>query len=189
MAGWLLISVLVSACGDDTDPYVGTYEVVSHTLVDNGCGNAPAPVTSGTSCFTCMVEKPFFKVKKQSFFGQSLHVVVDCDSATACDDAGDDPDTINLGSAFFDRNGGGGRIGTADAAAYGGASCSYTGVRLSMVSTSEGVKLTRTESRLKAGAASEALGEDACLDLTDNPPPADQLECNSIEEVVGRSTN
>ncbi len=187
--GWLLIPFLVSACGDDTDPYVGTYEVVTHTLISNGCGNAPEPVTSETSCFTCMVEAPFVKIKKQSLFGQSFHVLVDCDSATACEDDGEDPNTINLGGAFFDRSGDGGRIGTADGAIYAGASCGFTGVRLSMVTTSEGVKLTRTESRLKAGAASESLDGDACLDLVDNPPPADQLECYSIEEVVGRSAN
>lgn len=184
----VLMTMAFGACGDDSssDGYVGTYEVVSHTLIDNGCGNAAVPVTEETNCFSCLVEKPFFKIKMQSFFGQNLHVLVDCDDAATCDDDGDDPNTINLGGAFFDRNGDGGRIGTADAAAYGG-SCSYTGVRMSMVQTDDGLKLTRTETRLKAGAASESLDSDACLDLTDNPPPADELECQSIEEILGRA--
>jgi len=56
-----------------------------------------------------------------------------------------------------------------------------------MVVTADGVKLTRTESRLKEGAASASLNGDACLDLSENPPPANEVECRSIEEVLGRS--
>lgn len=182
--------LLAASCdsGGDDDRYSGIYEVTANTVVMDGCDGTPAAVDPST-CFACMLDAPFFKVKRQSFFGQTLHTTVGCDSATVCDDDGDDPDTINLsGGPLFDRTVDGSLVGEANAAATGGAGCSYTGVRYVLTPNDDGVVITRTEMRLRSDAPSAALMGDDCLDLTDTPPPANELECHELETLTGLSS-
>lgn len=187
----ILLSTMLGlgACGDGGDAYEGTYAVTAHTLATEGCDNEPVPVEDPSACFSCMVDKPYFKVKKQTFFTQSFHALVGCDTQDVCDDDGDDPNTIQLGGAIFDRAGEGGRVGSSSAAAYGGTTCSFTSVRTRMILSDEGVTLTRREYRLKDGSPSADLKDDACLDLTDSPPPDNELECETFEEITGRLTS
>lgn len=187
---WALAGVLSAGligCGGDDDgpdPLIGTFEVSSHTLSEMGC-DMPNPLLEPSSCFGCAVAKPFFKVKRQSLFGSSFLSVVDCDSATVCDDADADPDSIDLGGALLDRKEGGAWVGTAYGASYGGASCSYSEIEWRLSETEDGVQLVRTTLRNTPESASGMLQGEACLDLTDNPPPRDELVCDALETITG----
>jgi len=178
---------LVQACGDDdkgsSGPgLTGLYEVTTHTATEMGCDD-PQPVADVANCFDCAVRADFFKVKSQSFFGQTILVMVDCASETACDDDGEDPDTINLSGPLFDRASGGGWLGEVKAASGSGTSCSYTAVEYRLDPDGEGVTFMST----RETANPEVANEDACLDLVDNPPPASALTCDRLEVVSGRA--
>lgn len=184
--GAVLMTMGLAACGGDDggepDPLLGIFEITSQTLSEMGC-DAPMPLVDPSSCFGCVAEKPFFKVKRQTFFGSSFLSVVDCDNATTCDDDEDDPDTVDLGGAILERKEGGAWVGNAYAASYGGASCSYQETEWRLEENGEGVTLTRTVLRATPESPSGMLMDDACLDLTDNPPPRDELECDALETV------
>lgn len=186
VAGAGLMALGLVACGGDdgggSDPVIGTFEVTSHQLSEMGC-EMPVPLVDPSSCFGCVVEKPFFKVKRQSFLGSSFLTVVECDSATMCDDDGDDPDSIDLGGAILERKEDGAWLGNAYAASYGGASCSYQETEWKLEETEAGVALTRTVLRALPDSPSGMLTGDECLDQTDNPPPRDQLACDVLELV------
>lgn len=186
----LVLSALLAlpACddGDGGSGLTGTYEVTSHTLVEDGCGGEPMPVSDPANCFGCVISKGFFKVKQQNFFGQTVHTIVDCDSAETCDDA-ENPDEIVFGGAVFERSVGGALVGEVHGAATGGIDCGYTRVDYRLEATDEGVRLSRTERRLKDGTPSKGLTGDDCLDLTDNPPPESELECAEQEVVLGQA--
>lgn len=184
-AGALMLMLTLAACGGDDDgpdPLIGVFEVSMHTLSEGGCDDA-MPLVEPASCFGCVVEKPFFKVKRQSLLGSSFLSVVGCDSATTCDDDDDDPDSIDLGGAILERKEGGAWVGNAYAASYGGASCSYQETEWRLEESAEGVQLTRTVLRAAPDSPSGMLEGDACLDLTDNPPPRDELTCDALETV------
>lgn len=181
-----LLAFALAACDDgdsEPNPFLGTFEVTAHTLSEMGC-DMPNPLVDPSSCFGCVIDTPFFKVKRQSVFGSSFLAVVECETAVACEDD-DDPDSINLGGAIFEANEGGDWVGRAYAAAYGGASCSYTQTEWRLSEVDGGITLTRTSSRNTPDSPSGMLMDDACLDLTDNPPPADELVCDALETISG----
>lgn len=186
----IALGAVVAGCGGDDEgggnPLVGVYAVERHDLDEAGCENA-VPVVDPANCFSCIVETPYFKVKQQSFFGGTFLAAVDCEAANSCEDD-EDPDEINLGGALFDTKEGEGWVGTASAAATGGAACSYSRnvYRLNPVSAGV-VRLTRTVHRLTAESPSAQLMGDDCLDLTDNPPPEAELECEAYEEIDARA--
>lgn len=180
----LLVAGLAVGCGDDGANLNGIYEITSHTIAENGCAEAPVEVTGDLDCFGCILRAPYFKVKTQSVFGQTFRSAIACDTATECDDD-DDPDTIDLTGALFDTEQDGKFVGVASAAFHGGASCGFSRAVFTLEETDTGVKITRVESRLRADAASASLGEDDCFDLTDNPPPAAEMDCEEQEEVTG----
>lgn len=185
-AGAVMVTLGLAACGGEeggSDPLIGTFEISSHTLSEMGC-ETPMPLVEPESCFGCVVEKPFFKVKRQTLLGTRFLSIVDCESATVCDDDGDDPDSIDLGGAILERKEGGAWIGNAYAASYGGASCSYQETEWRLEETDEGVQLTRTVLRATPESPSGMLEGDACLDLTDAPPPRDELECDALETIA-----
>lgn len=186
-----VLALGLAACGGDddggSDPVLGTFEVTRHELSEMGCG-ATMPLVDPSSCFGCVLEKPFFKIKRQSFLGSSFLTLVECDSATVCDDDDDDPDSIDLGGAIFERKEAGAWIGNAYAASYGGASCSYQETEWRLEETDDGVSLTRTVLRATPDSPSGMLMDDACLDLVDTPPPRDELECDALEVIQGVSS-
>ena len=184
-AGAVLMTLGLVACGGEDgepNPFLGVFEISSHQLSERGC-ETPMPLVDPSSCFGCVVEKPFFKVKRQTFLGTSIMSIVDCESATVCDDDGDDEGSINLGGAIFERKDGDAWVGYAYAASYGGASCSYQETEWRLEETDDGILLTRTTLRATPESPSGMLTDDACLDLTDNPPPRDELECDAQELV------
>lgn len=181
----LFLSLTLAACGSDDEGggLTGTYEVTSHTLSEEGC-NDPKPVEDASSCFSCAVEKAFFKVKRQTIFGETITSMVDCVDAETCDDANDDPDTINLTGPIFDQKDGDTLIGEVKGALYS-AKCSYTYVKYELTPTENGVQLTRTESRMREDSMLADLGEDECFDLVDAPVPTSELNCKEKEIAIG----
>jgi len=181
-------ALCLTACGGDDDstpnPFLGTFEVTSHTLSEMGC-DMPNPLVEESSCFGCVVESPFFKIKRQTFFGESFLSVVECESATVCADDGDDEDTIDLGGAILDQKDGDDWVGHAYAASFGGASCSYTETEWRLTETEAGIELVRTVLRNTPESPSGMLTGDACLDQVDTPPARDELNCDSREIVSG----
>ncbi len=182
----LLIASFGIGCGDGDGAggLDGIYEITSHTLTGESCAGTPTEVTDDTACFQCVLTQPYFKIKTQTFFGQTIRSAIECESATACDDS-DDPDTIDLSGPIFEFSRDGKFVGEAAAAATGGAGCSYTLAVFTLEETDTGVMITRTESRLSPDSPSAALGGDDCLDLVDNPPPAAELDCEEREEIQG----
>ncbi len=183
--GALLLGL--TACGEDddggSDPVIGTFEVTSQSLSEMGC-DSPDPLVDPAGCFACVVGTPFFKIKRQSLFGASFLSVIACEAATLCEDD-EDPDTVLLGGAAFDRKEGDTWIGNAYLSAYGGATCSYTETEWRLTETDGGVELTRSVYRNTPESPSGMLGEAECDALTDSPPPRDELECDTLEVVLG----
>lgn len=180
----LALTAPLAGCGDDegaADPVLGIWAVSAHTLSEMGC-DASNPLVDPASCFGCAVETPFFEVTRRSFFGQSALTLVDCASPTACGDA-DDP--VELGGPVFARKEGGEWVGHAYTAAYGGANCTYIETEWRLAKTDEGVRLTRTVLRNAPETPSGMLTDDACLALSEDPPPSDELTCDTLETVVG----
>ncbi|MGH1340145.1 MAG: hypothetical protein ACRBN8_01240 [Nannocystales bacterium] len=78
----VLIPLLLAAgCseGDAETPYVGTYEVRSHTENVMGCEGAGEAVEGDVL---------FFSLEDESFFGVSLLTWHDCESASSCNEEG-----------------------------------------------------------------------------------------------------
>lgn len=183
------VALLALGCGEDDDggnPLLGVYAVEAHRLDSAGC-MSPAPVVAGDGCDACVVATPYFKVKEQSFFGARFLAVVECEAVDRCADAGDE-DTIDLSGAVMDQRAGDAWFGVVSAAAHGGAACSYAATEYRIAPLSAGVvRLTRTGRRNTPESPSGMLGEDDCLALTDEPPPADELECELYEELDARA--
>jgi len=184
----VMLGLLLGGCGDDEEganPYVGLYAVEGHTLSSMGCDD-PMELIDPGECFACVLGKPYFKIKEQSFFGQTLLTAIECDDVDTCDDD-DDPDTIVLGGVLFDHAEGDAWVGEASGAAYGGASCSYTRVVYRIdASSAEVVEVTRVEHRNTPESASGMLMDDACRDLIDTPPAEGDLECREAESITAR---
>lgn len=175
----------LAGCGGEDgepDPFLGIFEVTGHSLSEMGC-DTPNPLVDPSSCFGCAVETPFFKIKRQSLFGQSFLSLVGCESAAVCDDA-EDPDTIDLTGAIFEGKEGGVWVGRAYASAYGGATCSFTQVEWELGEYAGGIALTRTTLRNTPESPSGMLDEEGCDALVDSPPPRDELTCDALETVL-----
>lgn len=181
------LAALSWACGDDETSsgpgLTGMYQVTTHTGTAEGSCDDAQPVADLEACFDCAVRAPFFKVKSQNFFGQTILALVDCSSETACDDDEDDPDTINLSGPIFDRRSGAGWLGEAKVASGSGDLCTYSGSEFHLDPSEEGVTFTLT----RRIATPQVSSTDECLDLTDNPPPDSELTCDRMETVIGRA--
>ncbi|MEZ4435805.1 MAG: hypothetical protein R3F65_25695 [bacterium] len=184
----IVAALLALGCGEDDgegNPLLGIYAVEAHRLDGAGCMNA-APVVLGDGCDACTVSTPYFKVKEQSFFGARFLAVVECEAVDRCADAGDE-DTVDLSGPVMDQRAGDGWFGVISFASSGGAACSYGATEYRLAPLSAGVvRLTRTARRNTPESPSGMLGEDECLALTDDPPPADTLECELYEELDAR---
>ena len=184
----LSLSFSFAACTDDdgaTDPLAGTYQITSHTLTQSGSCDVTEDVSDRSTCTGCIVQTDYLKFKIQSFFGQTMPTVIACTTADQCADDGEDPNTITLGGAVFEKKSGDTWIGSGHAAGGSGTSCTYTRTDWSAAPTdSDGINLTKT---VKSSVLVVKDFEE-CSAYTENPPAEDTLTCLSIETIQGAST-
>lgn len=161
-----LIAVLPGCADEDEDASVaGTYEVVSHTLDDDGCDGPGQAVDGGT---------PYFELTEESFLGAQILGWHDCSAADSCDD------TISLDKSFEDD--GGEWIAKSVSAGGSAFSCSITLVEGTITDTEDGVSIEfRTYSgQLDLDAAS---GEACETELADTR--RSDLACERVEIFDG----
>lgn len=178
-----LLFIGLSGCDSDegssgAGAFAGVYEITSHQADPQGC-EALVAVEDPSTCSNCSVRKGFFKIKEQSFFGQTVVTLVECESATVCDDADDEPGDITLGGVTFSSTSADRMSGELNASSYFEGSCTFLGKRYVAEKTEAGLTLTTTQRQ----GNPEAADEDACFAHTDSPPADDTLECTGQEVI------
>ena len=157
----LLTPLLVPAgCSEDESetPYVGTYEIASHTENAAGCDGEGDAVEG---------ETPFFSLEDESFFGVSVLTWYDCDSPDSCSETG------FLNRSFTKE---GGDWTSQVISSSGGIDCSLAITEGTISETDSGIRL---EFRSYSGVLTVASDEACETDVAEER--RDELECTGIE--------
>ncbi|MFN3199782.1 MAG: hypothetical protein ACE366_15370 [Bradymonadia bacterium] len=172
--------LMTTGCDDEEsgpDAFNGVFEVTNHTLSLNGCDTPQAVEAYDSFGHPYVVEGPFFSLKSESFFGQSVKTLEACDASDPCPiERGEDE--FGFSETFFEKRGDA-WVTVATAAGGSGTSCTVTQTESILEATETGMRVTR---RIEQ-AFPEVADSDECLDFVDNPP-TDQYECSSFEEVL-----
>lgn len=159
----LLTPLLFSAACQDSDsetPYVGTYEVRSHTENRTGCGSEGDPVQGATA---------FFSFEDENFFGTTVLSWFSCDSAESCSDVGE------LDRSFIKE---GGEWTSQVSYSGGGVDCGVGLTEGTIEETDSGVRI---EFRSYEGSFTLANEDECEPELAEDR--RDELECTGLEVI------
>jgi hypothetical protein len=168
----LLVFAVFGCCScGGTEAVEGTYEVTAHVESGDDCGTLLEPAAA---------PETFFKIAKDSFFGQELMAYYSCTSATACDES------IDIKRSAFEENDGA-WIGDYEfsVGSWTGdppnVDCTVTAALVTMAEEGAGVKLRVEMGRLERTISNE---DDCDGDLL--RANRDEVVCQSIEEITGK---
>lgn len=158
----LLAPLLLNAGCEESDsgtpPYLGTYEVLSHTENTAGCDTEGDPVEG---------EATFFSLEDENFFGVSVLTWHDCESAESCSDVG------ALDRSFTKE---GGEWVSQVIYAAGGVDCDVGITEGTIEETDSGVRI---EFHTYSGVITVQSAEACETDLAEEH--REELECTGIE--------